>query len=98
VRPADRSAVVVDFGVHHAYAALLTLHDSTDKPIPVGSGATVEGGAQQPVGFDGQAYLTGLKLHNRVDVELPDGHHCAVQFDYHAKPGVVPSIGPLTCN
>jgi len=98
VRPADRSGVVVDFGIRRINAALLTLHDKDGKAIPVGSTAQAEGGAQQPVGFDGLAYLTGLTPHSRIEVELPDGHRCAVQFDYHATPGEVPSIGPFTCN
>jgi outer membrane usher protein len=97
LRPTDRSGVVVDFGVRRVNAALLTLHDTDGKPIPVGSVARVEGGEPQPVGFDGQAYLTGLKAHNRVEIELAGGHRCAVEFDYQAEPGEIPAIGPLTC-
>jgi outer membrane usher protein len=97
VRPPDRSGVVVDFAIQKAHAALLTLLDSGGKPIPIGSVAKVAGAPDQPVGYDGQAYVTGLQPSNRVQVVLPSGTSCTVQFDYKPAKGEIPSIGPLRC-
>jgi outer membrane usher protein len=97
VRPADRSGVSVDFGIQKVNAALITLHDGTGRSIPLGSIAKVEGADDQPVGHDGAAYVTGLKPSNRVEVALPDGTSCAVQFDYQPVSGDIPLIGPLRC-
>jgi len=97
VRPPDRSGPVVDFHIRRVHAALVTLHDRNGKPVPLGSVAKVAGEEDQPVGFDGQAYLTGLHPSNRVEVVLPNGGQCSVQFDYRAVPGDIPAIGPLQC-
>jgi len=97
VRPADRSGVSVDFGVRRAHAALITLHDKLGQALPLGSIARVEGAQDQPVGHDGAAYVTGLKPKNRLEVALPDGTSCAVQFDYQPVTGDIPLIGPLRC-
>jgi outer membrane usher protein len=97
VRPSDRSGTVVDFHVRKVLAAVLTLHDGSGKALPIGSVAKVEGAEDQPVGFDGQAYVTGLKPKNRMEVTLPDGKSCIVQFDYQPVKGDIPAIGPLSC-
>ncbi|HWI85731.1 MAG TPA: fimbria/pilus outer membrane usher protein [Sphingomonas sp.] len=97
VRPPDRSGVMVDFHIRKANAALLTLHGRTGRPIPLGSVAKVKGAEDQPVGYDGKAYVTGLKPTNQVDVLLPDGTGCSVQFAYRPIQGNIPLIGPLVC-
>jgi outer membrane usher protein len=88
---------VVDFPIQKVHAALLTLLDSGGKPIPIGSVAKVAGAPDQPIGYDGQAYVTGLQHSNRMQVVLPNGTSCVVQFDYKPKTGEIPSIGPLRC-
>jgi outer membrane usher protein len=97
VRPPDRAGVVIDFSIKKANAALLTLVDGAGKPVPVGSVAKIAGTLDQPVGFDGLAYVIGLQPSNRVQVVLPDGTGCSVQFDYTPVPGDIPLIGPLRC-
>jgi outer membrane usher protein len=97
VRPADRSGTVVDFHIRKVHSALLTLLDAGGKPIPIGSVAKVSGAEDQPVGYDGQAYVTGLQPTNRVLVTLPNGTSCTVQFDYKPVKGDIPLIGPLRC-
>ena len=96
-RPADRSGVMVDFRVRRVAAALLTLHDRTGQPLPLGSVVKVDGAEAQPVGYDGQAYVTGLKPTNHVTVVLKDGTTCRVVFDYGRVKGDMPLIGPLVC-
>jgi len=97
VRPADRSGVMVDFRVRKVAAALLTLQDRRGHPLPLGSVAKVDGAEPEPVGYEGEAYVTGLKPKNRVNVVLPDGTTCGVVFDYKAVKGDIPLIGPLVC-
>jgi outer membrane usher protein len=97
VRPPDRSGVVVDFRIRKVNAALLALLGRNGQPVPLGSVAKVEGAEDQPVGYDGEAYVTGLKPTNRLEVVLPNGTSCAVQFDYKPVKGDIPLIGPLRC-
>ncbi len=97
VRPPDRSGIVVNFQVRKVRAALLKLQDANGKFIPLGSVAKVAGALDQPVGYDGEAYVLGLKASNRVRVELPNGSSCMVQFAYKPVPGDIPVIGPLIC-
>jgi outer membrane usher protein len=98
VRPQDRSGVVVRFPAQISHGALLVLIDESGVPLPVGSTATVRAtGAIEPVGYDGDSYVTGLQAHNLLDVVRPDGSSCSLSFEYHAKVGDLPTIGPLTC-
>jgi outer membrane usher protein len=97
VRPSDRSGTVVDFHVRKVHAALVTLQDASGKPVPLGSVARIAGAEDQPVGYDGQAYVTGLQPTNHMQVVLPDGGSCSVQFDYQPVAGDIPLVGPLVC-
>ena len=97
VRPPDRSGVMVDFNIRRVASALLTLHDRDGRPIPLGSTVRIAGAADQPVGYDGEAYVAGLKPGNRAEVILPDGSTCVVQFDYTPVNGEIPLIGPVRC-
>ena len=98
VRPQDRSGVVVQFPLKVNHGALLRLTDADGKPIPVDSTATLLAtGVTVPVGYDGEAYLVDVQAHNQLRVELPNGRHCAVDFDYRPTAGEIPIIGPLSC-
>jgi outer membrane usher protein len=97
VRPPDRSGVVIDFLIRQEHAALLRLVDGNGKPLALGSVAKVAGVQDRPVGYDGEAYVTGLLPNNHLVVRLPDGTSCHVHFDYKPVPGDIPAIGPLRC-
>jgi outer membrane usher protein len=97
VRPADRAGVVVDFQVKAVRAALLTLQDAGGRPLPIGSVVHVKGEPDRPVGYDGEAYVTGLTATNQLDVVMPNGGRCAARFDYKPVKGQVPEIGPVPC-
>jgi outer membrane usher protein len=98
VSPADRAGVFVGFGVKRVRAALVRLSDRAGKPVPLGSAAQVEGSSEpQPVGYDGETYLTGLAAKNVVVVKLPSGAICKAQFEFAAKSGELPIIGPIPC-
>ena len=99
VRPADRSGVVVHIPVRLSHGALLVLVDAAGKPIPVGSHAVLGGGgAPMTVGYDGEAFATGLQAHNTLRVTRPDGTECSVRFDFTARKGDLPKLGPFRCD
>lgn len=97
VVPADRAGVIVDFGVAPIAAAVVTLVDTDGAPLPVGAIATLEDGEPTVIGYDGQAYVAGLKASNRLTVELENGGQCSVTFEYRPVSGQQVKIGPLIC-
>ncbi len=99
VIPADRSGVVVGFGVSEtAQAALITFVDAMGKPLEVGAQGHLEHGDQTfVIGYDGQTYLQGLSGHNAVMIERPDGATCKAEFDYAAQPGEQVTIRDVVC-
>jgi outer membrane usher protein len=98
VAPADRSGVVVHFGVNtEVGAAVLILARRDGSFVPPGTGLTIEGSKEAfEVGYDGRAYLTGLAPKNTVVVDDPAGQ-CGVSFPFAAKEDSQVVIGPLTC-
>lgn len=107
VRPARTEAVVVpppfggvsiDFGVAPENSAIVILVDAQGQVLPVGTAVSVPG-VNEPavVGYDGRAYLTGLRSTNRVEALLPEGGTCAATFDYQRAAGRQVHIGPVTC-
>jgi outer membrane usher protein len=98
LRPQDRSGVVLKYPIKFNRAALVQLVDAAGEAIPLGSTATLKAtGVVFPIGYDGDAYVENLSPRNELTVELPNGHHCSVVFNYLPLPGDIPSIGPLRC-
>lgn len=99
VMPADRSGVVLDFGVSKAAdAALVSLVDSKGLPIAVGAKGRVEGADEEfVIGYDGEAYIRTLHHQNAVAIELPDGGSCRAEFAYRAEPGQQVVIKDVIC-
>lgn len=99
VVPADRSGVVVKFGVKEtSQAALITFVDRTGKPLAVGAQGRLEGSGQGfVIGYDGQAYISGLAAHNLVTIERPDGSSCRAEFSYTPRRGEQVTINNVVC-
>ena len=98
VRPADRSGVVVHFDMRRRQSALLQVVDEGGQPLPIGSTLRLEtGGAPQPVGYGGQAFVRDLPPHPRMQADVPGRGTCRFEFDYSPKAGDIPTIGPLRC-
>ncbi|KAA0970607.1 fimbrial biogenesis outer membrane usher protein [Aureimonas fodinaquatilis] len=102
VTPPDRSGVLVDFGVEAApMAALVEFVHGTEnpsEPIPVGTVVSVAGVTEDAlVGYDGQAYVTGLSARNDATLQLPDGRRCRAQFFYAPSPGEQVVIDQVVC-
>ena len=98
VRPQDRSGVVVRFAVKQTQGALLRLVDQAGKPLAVGSRAVLQAtGEAATVGFDGEAFVTGLAAGNVLTVTRPTGAACVARFDFRPQPGTLARVGPLPC-
>lgn len=97
--PADRSGTVIRFDVEtQAAAALVTLRDEGGSYVEIGSTGRVEdSGEEFFVGYDGQAFLTHLKAHNRVTISRPDGSPCIAEFGFRPKAGEQVTIPDVVC-
>ncbi|MGH6859586.1 MAG: fimbria/pilus outer membrane usher protein [Phyllobacterium sp.] len=99
VVPADRSGVVIDFNVSSSTAAaLVSLVDTAAQPLQAGLGGHLEGSQEQfVIGYDGEAYISGLGAANRITVDLLDGKACQASFPYRARPGSQVKIRNVVC-
>jgi outer membrane usher protein len=98
VAPADRSGLVVRFGVKtEVGAAVLILARRDGGFVPPGTSAKLGGSKESfVVGYDGRAYMTGLGPTNTVVVDDPAGQ-CRSSFSFTPKKDGQVVIGPLTC-
>jgi outer membrane usher protein len=97
VVPADRSGVLVDFGVRtDAHSALVAFTRADGSLVPVGSAGKSDAGEEFVVGYDGQAFLKNLATHNSVTIETPDGP-CQAQFGYPPNANEQVAISPVEC-
>jgi outer membrane usher protein len=71
VVPAERAGVLVRFPVETtANSAILVIVGKDGSNLPVGAQGQLEDGSSFVVGYDGQAYVEGLKRNNRISVTL----------------------------
>lgn len=97
VAPADRSGVLIDFGVKtNVSSALLVFTLPTGAVVPIGSTGRTESDETFVVGYDGQAFLKDLKPHNSVRIDEADGT-CQAEFDFRPRPGDQVIISPVVC-
>lgn len=99
VVPADRSGVVVKFGVSEApHAALITITDKNGAPLQAGlSGKLQATGEEFVIGYDGEVYIRGLSARNAIDIPFPDGSACHAEFAYKPQPGKQVIINDVKC-
>lgn len=99
VVPADRSGVSVGFGVSTDLpSALVEFRDMEGAPIEAGSTGELAGGAGAFfVGYDGQAYVTGLDRHNVATITRTDGTTCIAEFEFAPEDGVQVQIPGAAC-
>ncbi len=99
VVPADRSGVVVDFGVSDTPdAALVSFVDANGAALPVSSAGTLDGSSESfVIGYDGEAYIRALKSNNSVTIDLGDGNSCQARFAYRPTSGKQVSIKDVVC-
>ncbi|WP_319945974.1 fimbria/pilus outer membrane usher protein [Mesorhizobium sp. AR07] len=99
VVPADRSGVVIRFGVSNKpKAALVSFIDKGGAPLEAGVSGRLENSLETfVVGYDGEAYIHGLERQNAIVIERADGSTCAAQFAYDPAPGQQVQIGNVVC-
>ncbi|CAN7576800.1 fimbria/pilus outer membrane usher protein [Pararhizobium sp. LjRoot235] len=97
VVPADRSGVIVDFGVDtKPQSAIVLLNAPTGEPLRAGLTGQTGAGQTFVVGYDGRAFITKLQAKNELTVELAEGV-CHAVFSYAPKGDQQVSIGPVIC-
>lgn len=98
IRPADGSGVVVAFGSSNDGSALVTFRDATGAVLPVGAiGQASPSAPPFMVGYDGEAYVIGLKSKNRIEIDLGDGSTCVASFAFSAEAGEQVAIPDAIC-
>jgi outer membrane usher protein len=99
VVPADRSGVAVGFGVStEIHSALVEFSDEAGAPIEAGSsGDLTDGGGSFFVGYDGQAYITGLGQRNVATITRTDGTTCSAEFGFEPEEGTQVQIPGVMC-
>ncbi|MES2489458.1 MAG: fimbria/pilus outer membrane usher protein [Pseudomonadota bacterium] len=97
--PADRTGVVVDFGIHEVHGAVVTLKDAQGTFLPLGTRVFLNLSKADAgmVGYDGQVYFENLQSSNHIKAVRPDGASCTLQLLYPKNTTGVPMIGPLLC-
>ncbi|MEA2991608.1 MAG: outer rane usher protein [Alphaproteobacteria bacterium] len=98
VAPADRSGVVVNFGVKtEVRAAVVVFAGKDGNFIAAGSRGQLEGGSEAfVVGYDGRAYVKELGDANTVTVA--DGtNECRASFPFAPAKNNQVVIGPVVC-
>ncbi|WP_119392981.1 fimbria/pilus outer membrane usher protein [Taklimakanibacter lacteus] len=99
VVPADKTGIVVSFRAKaDGRAALVRFIDAGGRPLDAGlAGRSAEGGEEFIVGYDGEAYLTGLSPSNAVTIDLMDGSTCHARFDFYKAAGEQKLISGVLC-
>ncbi len=92
-----RSGVVLDFDVHRSHDALVVVHGPDGEPLPLGTMlVTADGGRRFRVARRGEAFVTDLGDRLALSADLDEGT-CRVEVVWPEDAGVLPTLGPLTC-
>lgn len=100
VTPAEKSGVVVKFGISPELGtALVTLKLADGSLVPVGAAGQLVGSDEEfVVGYDGQTYIRGLEAANRVEITLPEtGETCSAVFSFKAVAGEQVALDNVVC-
>lgn len=100
VAPRTGAAAIVRLGWTTSSSALLSLVDGEGRAIEAGAEGRLQGASAAEdffVGYDGEAYVSGLKAHNTVEIRRPGGRSCRASFAYRGQRGRQVRIGPAPC-
>lgn len=97
--PAERGGTVVKFDVRtDAQGALVTLRDEDGAFVETGATGLVDGSEQEfVVGYDGQAYITGLAPQSRLTIDQPNRKGCVAEFAFSPDTGNQVKIPDVIC-
>ena len=93
----EGSGTLMSFPVTEVHAAMLTLLDKQQNPLPVGTPVTeIHSGQTAIVGYDGQVWFSQLTSENEIEVQLPGGncHHSLTIKDTDSE---IPTFATFTC-
>ena len=96
--PGLRGGIDVKFAVKRDVASAIVIFKGADgKDLAAGASGRLQG-ASDPfvVGYDGQAFIRGLKPKNVVSITAPSGT-CEASFDYVPLEGKQAVVGPVVC-
>lgn len=97
VVPADRAGVAVKFPVKtNTNSAVVTIVMPDGTPVAAGSQGALQDGSAFFIGYDGRAFINGLKRDNVATVTTPNGS-CQASFAFSPKRGKQVEIGPVVC-
>jgi outer membrane usher protein len=90
VTPPGRGGITVKYKSNPApAAAIVAFVDAEGKPLPAGSDVNATGASPSTIGYDGEAYLTGLQPQNTVQITTPSGAACTARFSFTRRKGQV---------
>jgi outer membrane usher protein len=95
--PSEHSGVIAKFALVSGGQALVVFVDREGKPLPVGSVVVQSDGHVNPVGHDGEAFLTRLQKENTVTL-VYGKTRCEARFPFLPVPNDLPRIGPFRCS
>lgn len=95
--PAWRSGVTINFPIRRSSSASLNLIDERGTPLPAGAVAKINDREEEfPIGTEGEAYLTGLKEINQINVKWGD-QSCSVIIPYSNNSNNINNFGDVVC-
>lgn len=99
VHPADKTGVVVAFNTKaEGTSALVRFVDAAGQPLAAGlAGRLAASNGEFIVGYDGEAYISGLTAANQATIDLADGMQCEARFDFQKHPGEQQVITGVPC-
>lgn len=95
--PRFNSGVLVKFPVTSTRGATFTIKLENGKPLPAGATVQIVGQTPTfPVGFNGEAYVTGLAAHTRLRASWDD-ESCEISVNLPKTNDPLPDLGTFVC-
>ena len=91
------AGATIHMPVRYTHGATVILVDAAGAPIPVGSVVHRADRHDEPVGWDGIAYLDDLQDDNEVLVTRSDGVRCRARVTLGSKAPDLARLGPVPC-
>lgn len=94
--PYFRSGLVVNFDISRSRNAVFRLLRADGTAVPAGSIVTAPGGERFPVGYDGQAFVTGVDSGTALEARW-NGNVCAFELVLPESEEPMPDLGVIHC-
>lgn len=94
--PYYRSGLVVAFDVRRSRNVIFRLHRANGEPVPPGSVIGLPDGSEFPVGYDGEAFVSGAEGTALLEVRWRGGG-CRFRLPAPAGDEPMPHLGDLAC-